>query len=133
MIHDPLQSSSSAALRQALRGNGDGNCWKHVDWRSFNNEVDRFVNLLIVIFFSSLNYELMSNFFTGIAGEENEQKSKAQISRVQISGLLYKGDEYVRDRKSWKMKGTVFKPQLYFSKKKNWFENLEKLANNRTE
>jgi len=53
---------------------------------------------------SSLNYELMSNFFTGIAGEENEQKSKAKISRVQISGLLYKGDEYVRDRKSWKMK-----------------------------
>lgn len=53
----------------------------------------------------------MSNFFTGIAGEENEQKSKAKISRVQISGLLYKGDEYVRDRKSWKMKGTVLEDE----------------------
>jgi len=52
---------------------------------------------------SSFDYELMSNFFTGIAGEENEQKSKAQISRVQLAGLLYKGDEFIRDRKSFKM------------------------------
>ena len=49
----------------------------------------------------------MSNFFTGIAGEENEQKAKTKISRVQISGLMFEADKYLRDRKSWKMKGTV--------------------------